>query len=119
MFAFVFNRSFFKDRTMLVFFAIVMLFLIANLVLVFITLEPRNDQVPTRYSDFSTSLLERDSWRSLYALPLFSVVATVFNVILAVKVHVTRRDVSLAILSGALFILFVNLFVSQSLLSLI
>lgn len=119
MFAFLFNRSFFRDRVMLTLGFMLIGLLFVNLFIVYFNLEERNYQVPTRYSDFSTSPLERDNWQTLYALPLFSIVTTVFNIILAVKIHASRKDISLAVISGGLFILFVNVYVSLSLLSLI
>ncbi len=119
MISFIFSRSFFQERKMVVLFLIMLLLLAANIAVVLVNLESRNYQVPTRYSDFSTSPLERDNWQTLYALPVFSVAATFFNAFLAIKVHESRRDIAIAVLAGGIFILFVNLFVSWSLLSLI
>jgi uncharacterized membrane protein YkvI len=115
----IFNRDFFKDRTMLVLFALLVIFTIINLLIVFLKIEARNYQVAVRYSDFSTSLLQRGEWSSLYSLAAFSFVAGLTNISLAVKIHHSRRDIAIAVLLGGLLIAFINMFVSWSLLGLI
>jgi hypothetical protein len=119
MFSFIFKRSFFTDRLTVVMGIAVVALLLVNLGLVLFNLESRSYPVAIRYSDFSASILERDGWRNLYALPLFSLVITMANLAVAVKAHNPRRDIAIGVLSATLFIGLVNLIVSWSLLSLL
>ena len=119
MIANFFSSSLFKQRTFIVLSIVLALFVAINVVVVLLNLESVNYQIPTRYSDFSTSPIERADWQALYVLPAFSVVAAITSLVIAIKIHPSRRDVALAVMSGAIFIQFINVFVSWSLLSLI
>ena len=78
----IFSKEFFRDRTMIVLSAGLLVSMIVNILIVLFVLEERNYPVAVRYSDFSSSPLDRGPWSSLYVLPVFSLVTGVFNCLL-------------------------------------
>ncbi|HEU5187846.1 MAG TPA: hypothetical protein VFT87_05090 [Candidatus Saccharimonadales bacterium] len=75
-------------------------------------------QIPIRYSAFGTANIYRDQWYVLYIFPLFALLITAFNAVIAVKLYNIDRLASLGFMGLTIFLLVTCLVVVTAILNL-
>jgi hypothetical protein len=112
------SKDFIKDRFSLLLMALGVGLAVINVINVVLRVEPRDFDIPVRYTQYGSSPIVLGDWYNLYSLALFAVVATVSNVVIALKLHKNRRQLTVAVLVGQILVMVFLLLVSGALLGL-
>ncbi len=116
MFKSLFQKEFFHDRPALILAVLGLGLGVLNIMQVILRVQSRDFDVPIRYSQYGGSPIELGNWYELYSLAVFAVVATVVNLVLALRVRTLQRSLSMVILLLNVLIMTLLLLVSNSLL---
>jgi len=112
------SREFIKDRFALLLTAFGFVLAIVNVLHVVLRVEPRDFDIPVRYTQYGSSPIALDDWYNLYALALFAIVATVANTVIALQLHKNNRQLSIAVLIAQILIMTFLFLVSRAILGL-
>jgi hypothetical protein len=112
------SREFIKDRYSLLLMAIGFALALLNILNVIFRVEPRDFDIPIRYTQYGASPIVLGDWYNLYSLALFAVVATATNFIIALKLHPNRRQLSIAMLISQIIIMIFLFLVAGAILGL-
>ena len=86
---------FFRDRLAVSLLAAFLLSMVLLLVMTILNIHVSDVQLPVRYSGYGSTFIYRDRWYSLLTFGLFALLVGGMNSYLIVKVHETRRSLSL------------------------
>ena len=79
---------------------------VVTVLIIAISIQPKETQVFTHYSAFGITSLYRGYWYSLWSYAILAVIILVTHILLSVKLRqLDRRDLSLALLWGTLGIM--------------
>lgn len=91
---------------------------IVNVFNVILQVEQKDFDIPVRYTEYGASPIVLGDWFTLYEFLAFAVVATIFNVVIALRLHKERRQLSIAMLIAQIIIMIFLLLVSRAVLGL-
>lgn len=99
-----------KDRPAVLLLSLLIVGVVVVVLTTLIRVHPSDVQVPLRYSGYGLTNIYRDHWYILSIFPIFAILVTILNSMLAIKIHQLNRTIGLGILAMSVFIM-VNLIV--------
>lgn len=110
-------KSFFRDRTLVILVAALILMGLTYVGYVLVALEPSDLQVATRYTAFGDTHFYRTKWYYLLSFVFFAVVLTGVHIALAVKLYGRQqRQLAIMLLGLTIALLIIGWIIARSVL---
>jgi hypothetical protein len=108
-----------KDRPILMLAVLNAVLALGSVLLTILRLGSHDFKIPIQYIVNDGSVLQTSNWYSLYSIALFSVVGTVFTIILARRLHKNSRLFAAGVLVVYAVITFLGILTTNALLGLV
>ncbi|HEV2412877.1 MAG TPA: hypothetical protein VGS28_03680 [Candidatus Saccharimonadales bacterium] len=110
-------RAFIRDRVALLVLGSVSLLTLVDILIITLDIHSNVLQVPVRYSEYSLNI-QQGNWMTLYELALFTLICTIINAMLAIRIHKVRRAYAIGVLMLTVIICVIAFLVSRALIGL-
>ena len=112
------KREYFTDRTILLLSGGAIAIALFIILRVLLGVQQFNDKVAVRYTQYGIEQFERGNWFTSWDMAFFALVTTIAALFIAMRLHASKRPISLTVLSLQIITMIFLVLVSHAILSL-